>query len=408
MNALAPAQAELEQLVTGRATSFFADDVEAARDRIAEGLRGKRVLVVGGGGSIGAATTRAILVHQPACVHVVDVSENYLAELVRDVRSAPVAGGGGGELVTHVFDYGSTAMERFLAEIPRFDAVLNFAAVKHVRSERDVYSLLHMIDVNIVRLGRFKRWLAQAGHDDRLFTVSTDKAANPTNLMGATKRVMEDVAFDVRAGAIANVASARFANVAFSNGSLLQAFLVRLQKRQPLAVPRDTRRYFVSHAEAAEICLLAAFAAPSGTICVPAFDPARHLLPLQDVACLVLERFGYSPWVTGDEAEARDAMASLPEEGRWPLLVTPLDTSGEKAFEEFAGDGERAEPIGFASLLGIRHLPQPRIESLLVDLEALVGDCTRAADKAAIVALLSDAVPTLRHSETGRHLDQRM
>lgn len=406
MTTLAPSQAELETLVTGRPTSYFAGDLEAAHDTIEGGLRGKRVLVVGGGGSIGAATTRAILAHRPACVHVVDVSENYLAELVRDVRSAPVAGSG--EIVTHVFDYGSTTMQRFLGAEPRFDAVFNFAAVKHVRSERDVYSLLQMIDVNIVRLGRFKRWLADAGHDSRLFTVSTDKAANPTNLMGATKRVMEDVAFDVRAGVLANVASARFANVAFSNGSLLQAFLVRLAKRQPLAVPRDTRRYFVSHAEAAEICLLAALAAPAGNICVPAFDPLRHLVPLSDVACLVLERFGYAPWITDDETEARDAMARLPEEGRWPLLLTPLDTSGEKAFEEFAGDGERAEPIGFASVLGVRHTPRPDTESLLDDLEALLGDAARDVDKAAIVTMLAAAVPTLRHSETGRHLDQRM
>jgi len=401
-----PSQVELERMVTGRLESFFSRDIAAGSDRMSEAVRGRRILVVGGGGSIGCATTKALLALRPASLHMVDISENYLAEIVRDVRSATSMSDV--ELQTHVFDYGGAMMLRFLTSTPRFDVVLNFAAVKHVRSEKDVYSLLHMIDVNIVRLARFKRWLAETGYEGRLFTVSTDKAANPTSLMGASKRVMEDVAFDSAPESGISVSSARFANVAFSNGSLLQSFLVRLDKRQPLAVPRGTRRYFVSHAEAADICLLASLAAPSGYVLVPAFEPACHLVLLEDVARQVLARYGYSAWLTDDEAAAREAIARLPAEGKWPVLLTPLDTSGEKPYEEFAGAGETARNVGFTTVLGIAHPPQSGIDAVVRELESLVqgGDCS--VDKANLVELIGRAVPSMRHLETGRSLDQRM
>ncbi len=244
----------------------------------------------------GSATTQALLRYRPAAVHVVDVSENYLAELIREIRSGDLDLAGI-DFQTHVFDYGSAMMRRFLDGIQAFDVVLNFAAVKHVRSEKDVYSLLHMLDVNVVRQARFKRWLAECGHAGRYFTVSTDKAANPASLMGASKRIMEDVAFDILPAAFKMISSARFANVAFSNGSLLQSFIVRMEKRQPLAVPRATRRYFISHAEAADICLLASLATPSGHSMVPAFEPAEHLLLLEDVAVRVLQACGDEPCV---------------------------------------------------------------------------------------------------------------
>lgn len=402
-----PPVSELEAVVTGRSGSCFAEDIERRRDELQRAIGGTRLLVVGGGGSIGSATTRALLDFGPAAIHVVDLSENYLAELVREVRSGR-ADVSGIDLQTHVFDYGAPTMQRFLAASDPFDAVLNFAAVKHVRSEKDVYSLLHMLDVNVVRQSRFKQWLAESGHAKRYFTVSTDKAANPSSLMGASKRVMENVAFDSGSAGFAAITSARFANVAFSNGSLLQSFLARLQKRQPIAVPRDTRRYFISHREAAEICILTAFLVPAGMIAIPALDPERDLVLLEDVAAQVLRACGFEPWFADDEAAAKLAVDSSERQRRWPVFRSALDTSGEKAFEEFVGDDESVHDIGFVSLRGVPHRRGPGLASLLEALTALVEAPGRDVDKAALVRLIATAVPLLRHVESNRHLDQRM
>ena len=402
-----PLLADLERAITERDQSFFAEDINHWRDAMVGGAAGSRVLVVGGGGSIGSATARALLSYRPAALHIVDVSENYLAELIREVRSGDYDLAGI-DVQTHVFDYGSATMHRFLAGIRAFDVVLNFAAVKHVRSEKDIYSLLHMIDVNVVRHARFKRWLAEFGHTGRYFAVSTDKAANPVSLMGASKRVMEDVVFDVLPAAFKITSSARFANVAFSNGSLLHSFLVRIEKRQPLAVPRATRRYFISHAEAAEICLLASLVAPSGHLMVPRFDPAEHLLLLEDVATRVLSLFGYEPWFTDDEAAAKRGVATHSPHGRWPVLLTPLDTSGEKPYEEFIGEGEIAIDAGFGSLRGIPYRPGRGLERLLAELERFINCPDASVDKELLTRIVESAVPTMHHVETGRHLDQRM
>lgn len=260
---------KLESATTRRSESLFAGDIGAKRQQIADALQAKRVLVVGGAGSIGAATTRLILDYRPAALHVVDHSENYLVELVRDLHGQNV------DLARLDFralplDYGGDAMARLLSEEAPYDAVFNFAALKHVRSEKDVYSILQLLDTNIVRHIRFKRWLAESGHSDGIyFAVSTDKAANPASVMGASKRLMEDLIFAYGVTPRSRVTAARFANVAFSNGSLLDGFLQRLAKRQPIAVPRDTRRYFISHREAGEICLLAATAIPHRHVAIP-------------------------------------------------------------------------------------------------------------------------------------------
>ena len=402
-----PLLAELEQAVTGRQNSYFAPDIQKRRQHLRDVVANRNILVVGGGGSIGGATTRALLPLKPASVHVVDVSENYLAELVRDIRSGD-QDIGGTDLLTHVFDYGAAAMRRFLAGAGRFDVILNFAAVKHVRSEKDIFSVLHMLDVNIVRQARFKQWLAQAGHRGRYFTVSTDKAANPASLMGASKRVMEDVAFDILPGAFDAVTAARFANVAFSNGSLLQAFICRMEKHQPLAVPADTRRYFISHAEAADICLLTALAGPAGHVLIPTLKPEQHLLRLQDVVERILDRCGYKAWFTEDEAAAKRAMGNVDSRRLWPVLLTPLDTAGEKPYEEFVGDGEHPVSVGFETLIGVRHTPGGELGTALAELARYIEDATVPVDKARLVALLRDLVPAMRHVDTGRHLDARM
>src|SRR5580704_5847754 len=373
--------AELTSIVTGRTNSLFASDLEASRDRVLAKVRGRRILVIGGGGSIGAATVRIILDYQPSALHIVDHNENYLAELVRELRGRS-AGIPDIDFRALPLDYGGPVMERFLAESPPYDVVLNFAALKHVRSEKDIYSVLQMFDTNVVRHLRFKRWLADHRHGATYFAVSTDKAANPVSLMGASKRRMEDLIFDIAAASSQSTTSARFANVAFSNGSLLQGFGYRLAKRQPLAVPRDTRRYFISHQEAGELCLLEACRVPDGHIAVPRVDATLQLQLLEDIACACLDYWGLSVERYVDEAQARNDVERLAREGRWPLLLTPLDTGGEKPFEEFVGAGESATECGLGSIAALRHIPSgAATQKLFDDIASWVNEPEQAITK---------------------------
>jgi nucleoside-diphosphate-sugar epimerase len=400
--------AELTAIVTGRRDSLFAGDLATGRDAVTAKVQGRRILVVGGSGSIGAATIRLILDFRPAALHVIDHNENSLAELVRDLRGGPSAMAGV-DFRALPLDYGSPVMERFLTEAPPYDVVLNFAALKHVRSEKDIYSVLQMFDTNVVRHIRFKRWLAAQHHGATYFAVSTDKAANPVSLMGASKRLMEDLIFDVAAAPYQSSTSARFANVAFSNGSLLQGFGYRLAKRQPLAVPRDTRRYFISHREAAELCLLAACRIPGDHIAVPRADAQFRLQLLEDVACACLDYWGLIPERYADEERARRDVERLAQEGRWPLLLTPLDTGGEKPFEEFVGAGESATDCGLRQVSALRHLPcTAAARRLFDDITHWVNEPHRAVGKAAFVEAISGALPSFSHAASERNLDQRL
>lgn len=404
----APDRRQLDLAAVGRDTSFFAVDFAAARPQLAEAIGGARVLVVGGGGSIGSATVQLLSGFRPRTLHVIDLSENYLAELVRNLRGRP-DGLSVEDFRTLPLDYGSPLMRAFLEAAPPYDIVLNFAALKHVRSEKDVFSLLQMIDTNVVRQARFKAWLKAAGHPCSYFAVSTDKAANPTSLMGASKRLMEDVTFDLHTIAGRRTTSTRFANVAFSNGSLLAAFLERLQRRQPLAVPRDTTRYFVTQDESAEICLLAALAVPDQMVLIPRLDPQSALQDLAALAERVLHAHGLRAVPYAEEEAARRDVDSLAARGTWPLLLTPLDTSGEKPYEEFVGAAETAEELGFEALLGLRHLPgSGRLAASLATFERMVSETDAALTKQDVVDVIAQAVPHLAHVETGRNLDQRL
>lgn len=396
----------LEQHVVNRERSFLADDLAANRDRIAAQLAGRRVLVVGGGGSIGGMTTRLLMEYAPAAVHVIDQNENYLADLVRDIRNNPAATPGI-DLRLWPIDFGGSIAERLVRVEAPYDYVLNFAALKHVRSEKDVHSLLQMLDTNIVRQARFKEWIVARGGTSRYFGVSTDKAANPTSLMGATKRLMEDVIFGSAPSAAVTVTSARFANVAFSNGSLLQAWLRRLELGQPLAAPRETRRYFVTLRESGEICLLASLLGGQGDIIIPRLDPAKQLVRLEEVARTILELHGFTAEPFTDEVEARAAAARLRVAGKWPILLTPLDTSGEKPYEEFVGTGERAHEIGLEGVLAVRHEVRS-VSAVVARLAALIAGTVPITEKRELVAAIAAAVPGFQHVETGRSLDQRM
>ena len=403
-----PGRDALDVAAVGRGGSLFAEDLAAARPQIAAALTGARVLAIGGGGSIGSATVRLLSGFRPRALHVIDLSENYLAELVRDLRGRP-EGLAVEDFRTLPLDYGSPLMRAFLQAAEPYDVVLNFAALKHVRSEKDVFSLLQMIDTNVVRQARLKSWLLEYRHPCSYFAVSTDKAANPTSLMGASKRLMEDVTFDLHVAPGQRTTSARFANVAFSNGSLLAAFLERLQRRQPLAAPRDTARYFVTQAESAEICLIAALAIPDGMVLIPRLDPAEALQDLGALAGRVLRAHGLRAVPYEDEAAARHDVEGCAARGEWPLLLTPLDTSGEKPYEEFVGASETAEELGFEALLALRHQPgSVLLRESLQAFERMVSETDASLTKQDVVDVIARAVPHLAHVETGRNLDQRL
>ena len=398
--------AALERTAVGRDRSHFEADIDRLMPDIARRLDGARVLVIGGAGSIGVATIDLLTRHRLKALHIVDINENGLAELVRDLRSRAdtmrVE-----EFRTLPIDYGSPIMARFLAEAPAYDLVQNFAALKHVRSEKDIYSMLQMVDTNLVKQRRFKRLLERHGHNGRYFAVSTDKAANPLSVMGATKRLAEEIIFEK--GPAAETSSARFANVAFSNGSLLQSFLIRLAKNQPLAVPRATRRYFVTLAEAGEICLLAGSVTPSGTIAFPTLEPEHNLRLLDEIAADVLRAFGYEPVIYDDEAAARCNAPHEIARKRYPLLLTPLDTAGEKPYEEFVGEGEEVESIGLRSLSGIRHRPVgSAFDQLFAALEVAVSHPNSTLDKASVVSMIGAVLPQFKHKASVKTLDDRM
>ncbi|HLG83146.1 MAG TPA: polysaccharide biosynthesis protein [Bradyrhizobium sp.] len=397
---------ELSRLTTGRTTSLFAQDIKAQDAALRSAFAGRRILVTGGAGSIGSATLELLFPYAPAAVHVIDLAENGLVELVRDFRSRPeplVRG----EFRLLPIDYGSAATERLLQSERPYDLVLHFAAHKHVRSEKDVPSVIQMLDTNVVKMHRFTKWLQTYGHGKRYFAVSTDKAANPTSLMGASKRLMEHVLFSIGSSSSA-VTSTRFANVAFSNGSLLQGFLYRLARRQPMAVPREVRRYFVSPREAAEICLLTAGAAAPGHISFPRLDPNEHLRPLVDIATSLLQELGLKASFYEDEEKACAATEVELKRGSYPVLLTPLDTSGEKPYEEFVAADETPVPTNFAALSALRYVPPPiLLEPALAFLDEIVSDASMKLEKSDIARHVASVVPGFRHVETGRSLDDR-
>ena len=414
---------EIEALTarfTGREESLFQGDVEGAEAELSEALGGKRILMVGAAGSIGSATLFELLGYNPAAITVMDTSENNLAELIRALRShdEPFEG----DLSFQCLDYGSALAASDLAAARPYDLVLSFAALKHVRSERDASSLLRMLEVNLVKADRFLCALRRGGHGkDGVFLVSTDKAADPINLMGASKRAMESLLWlHAQEGSPASLldggeapplqkaTTARFANVAFSDGSLPWAFLRRLEKGQALAAPEDVRRYFVSLKEAGQLCLLAATLCPNGHVLVPKMDPERDAFTFVEIAEAVLSHHGLSPHIYRSEAQARGAIATCLEAGEYPLLLTVADTSGEKLMETFVAAGEEATNVGLEAFGGIKGgaLAPEDLVALLV----MVDEACRGGDlpqMGTLIGAMGRCVPALEHA-AGKSLDDRM
>ena len=401
----------LDTIATNRHSSLFTPDIDTFRSTLADQIGGRRILVLGGAGSIGAATLRQLLQFPCETIHVVDQNENQLAELVRDLNST-AATRLLSDFQTLPLNIVSPAFQRLLSDGPPYDIVLNFAALKHVRSEKDPYSLLQMIQINVLEPIKLLRVLAERGRTARYFSVSTDKAANPVNLMGATKRVMEHAIFSEEVLPTGNLVrtSARFANVAFSNGSLLESFGKRLEKRQPLAAPRDTRRFFVSQEEAGQICLLAAFATPAQHILFPLLSPTADLHPLDRIAMEFLKRHGYEPVIYDREEDARAGLETGLSKNRYPLLLTPLDTAGEKPYEEFLSDDEQQVDVGMSALGAIPYRPAPsgRLANFISRIHELTHDRHTPLSKDRIIAEFRELVPEFQHHNSTQSLDTRM
>ncbi len=396
----------ISQYITGRKESLFAQDLEANDAQLRESINGKSALVIGGAGTIGSSFIRALLHFEPSRLYVIDTNENGLTELTRDIRSSTGLNVPQ-DYKTYPINFGDPVFEKLLRNEGPFDIVANFAAHKHVRSEKDHYSIEAMIDNNVFKAKKLLDLLLEYP-PAHFFCVSTDKAANPVNVMGASKKLMEEVILAYSREL--PITTARFANVAFSNGSLLFGFLERMMKQQPLSAPSDVRRYFVSPAESGQLCLLACVLGNSGEIFFPKLK-SDQMKTFSEIAIDFLKVYGnYEAEQCATEEEARQKAAKLADDSpTYPVFFFSSDTSGEKSFEEFYTGSEELDFDRFAEL-GVIQNAERRDRSELTDvfdqLQQLFAD--NDAYKSKIIDVLNELIPNFAHVETGKSLDQKM
>jgi len=391
--------------IVGRTRPLFDQDVASREELLKAKIAPSRILVIGGAGTIGQAVVRELFKRDPRALHVVDISENNLVELVRDIRST--LGYGTGDFQTIPVDVNSRYFDALVESQPPYDYICNLSALKHVRSEKDPYTLMRMLEVNIFNTVKTAR-LAAAQGAKKYFAVSTDKAANPVNLMGGSKRIMEK--FLHRESANVDVSMARFANVAFSDGSLLHGFTQRMLKRQPLSAPNDVRRYFVTPQESGELCMMSAIFGENLDIFFPHQDGELELTKFSDIAIRFLEQAGYEPVECETEDEARDRVEELIPQKKWPVYFFGSDTTGEKAFEEFFMGDETLDLDTFNGIGVIKNKPEFD-NNILDQFDSEIGamrDSDGPWDKTEIVESYLKVLPELSHEEKGKYLDSRM
>lgn len=389
----------------GRSSELFNDDIQNHQTQLAEIVSKSRFLVLGGAGSIGQAVTKEIFKRKPLKLHVVDISENNMVELVRDIRSS--YGYIDGDFQTFALDIGSIEYDAFWKADGQYDYVLNLSALKHVRSEKDPYTLMRMIQTNIFNTDKTLEQCIQTGVK-KYFCVSTDKAANPVNMMGASKRIME--MFVNRRSKDINVSMARFANVAFSDGSLLHGFDQRIKKQQPIVAPNDIKRYFVIPKESGELCLMSCIFGENRDIFFPKLSQELHLITFAEIAEKYLKQKGLEPYICETEDEARTFnFELLTLNFQWPCLFTESDTTGEKDFEEFFTDKETLDMQRFENIGVIKNnlfYNNDNLEHFKLHIYAYRRSGIWL--KVNLVNLFNIMIPDFQHMEKGKYLDGKM
>ena len=403
-------QQELKRdfLATRRSKLITEEDLELFLEKIEIHISNKKILVIGGAGSIGSSFIDEIAKYLPKTIHIIDQNENGLTNVVRNIRSndSKISNI---NLVTSPLDFGSKTTEQFILDNGAYDAVYNFAAIKHVRSEKDIYSLMQMFDTNVLKHSKLIDFLIKNNLTSRYFSVSTDKTANPVSLMGASKKLMELVlnCKHLKNETSIETSSTRFPNVAFSNGSLLHSFPIRYEKREPIPSPIDIERYFISHAEAAQICLLASIGLNEANILVPKINSNFEIYPIIDVA----KNFILSKNLTPVIVESKDAGYEIIKNGKneYPILATKPDTTGEKEYEEFVGNNENIIKSNFKNfdVVESSSFNIEKLQQFLANLEGMLSGEINISKKI-LVDEISEIVPSFSHVETGINLDSRM
>ena len=388
----------------GRSQPLFETDIAQNELQLTEIIKKSRFLVIGGAGSIGQAVTREIFKRGPKAIHIVDISENNMVELVRDIRST--LGYIDGDFQTFAIDCGSKEYEALINANGCYDYVFNLSALKHVRSEKDPFTLMRLIEVNVLNtLATIQ--MARSRGTRKYFCVSTDKAANPVNMMGASKRIME--MFLMRESLTLPISTARFANVAFSDGSLLHSFKQRFAKRQPISAPNDVRRYFVTPQESGELCLMSGLLGQNRDIFFPKLSEELDLVLFSGIAVRYLQGLGFEPYECDSETEARDRAGELIASKRWPVYFFASNTTGEKDFEEFHTDNEVLDMARLDTIGVIKNAAVFDEERLKHFLECIAKLRTGGKwDKPEIVDLFNYTIPNFNHRDTGKYLDGRM
>jgi FlaA1/EpsC-like NDP-sugar epimerase len=388
----------------GRDKALFNEDLNLFEQEISKLVNRASFLVIGGAGSIGRAVTKEIFKRGPAKLHIVDISENNMVELVRDLRST--IGYNNADFRTFTIDCGGPEFECLFENEGPYDYILNLSALKHVRSEKDQYTLMRMVQVNIFNTINTVK-LIQNNKIKKYFCVSTDKAANPANMMGASKRIME--LFLMRESIQTPISMARFANVAFSDGSLLDGFNKRFNKQQPITAPLDVRRYFVTAQESGELCLLSCLLGENREIFFPKLSERLHLISFADIAKRFLENLGYSAYECSSEDEAREMAPSLIVQKKWPCYFFKSDTTGEKGFEEFFTNNEILNMDKFTNIGIISNNPDfshDKLDNFTSQIHSLLK--SKEWNKPEMVRVFSQLIPSFKHIETGKNLDGRM
>lgn len=390
--------------IFGRNVSLLNNDIEKASSELKQIVQNSKFLVLGGAGTIGQAVVKEIFKRDPKILHVVDINENNLVELVRDIRSS--FGYIDGDFRTYALDINSIEYDAFINLSPEYDFVLNLSALKHVRSEKDPFTLMRMVQVNVLNTIKTIEQSIEKGAK-KYFCVSTDKAANPVNMMGASKKIME--MFLMKYSTQINISTARFANVAFSDGSLLHGFNQRFLKKQPIVAPNDVRRYFVTPQESGELCLMSCLLGENLDIFFPKLNDELHLLKFSDIAKKYIILKGYTPYECDSETEARESMSELLKENKWPCYFAQSDTTGEKSVEEFFTKNEVLDLLRFENLGIVKNEYVQKDDLLYLFTNEIVQmRQKRNWNKQDIVDLFYKMIPDFEYLEVGKYLDSKM